>query len=143
MLRSWIARSQLWLWRQSSVTTLLLMSASGGACSAGSPSPPPAHASGRQIIADVIVTVINRTGRAAHIILVAGVNRHSLGIVERRASRSFSVPSDAGDSTNALRMEARSAGTSAVRRSNIFHLASGQRAIWTITSDSTGVLTKR
>ena len=113
------------------------------ACSRDKSRQPQALAASHEIIADVIVTVTNHTSRMKQVYLSAGQTRHTLGAVPERASRSFSVPSGAGDSTIALYMEANETGSSRLQRSDAFHLASGQRAIWTIDGNGTGVLTMR
>ena len=125
------------------VPLLLLLIISGVACSPDAHNERHALAVSHQIIADVVVTVANRTSREKRIYLTAGQARHALGTVTGRSSRSFSVPSSAGDSTTALRMEADDARGSRLNRSDIFHLVSGQRAIWTIDGGTRGVLTMR
>ena len=97
------------------------------------------------IIADVVVTVSSRMSREKQIYLSSGQGRLPLGAVARSSSRSFSVPSGAADSTAALRMEADDARGSRLNRSDFFHLASGQRAIWMIdgSGSGSGVLTMR
>lgn len=122
---------------------VLTISGTVPACSGDTGRPPQALTASHEIIADVIVTVTNHTSRLKQIYLSAGQTRHTLGAVPERASRSFSVPSGAGDSTIALYMEASEAGSSDFQRSDAFHLASGQRAIWTIEGNGTGVLTMR
>ena len=87
------------------------------------------------IVADVVILVTNQSSRDKGIFLEAGVNEHRLGIVRGHSSRSFSVPSDAGDSTGALRLEARERPFPTVR-SGVFRLSSGERVVWML--DQTG-----
>jgi hypothetical protein len=101
--------------------------------------PPPS----RSIVADVILTIENRRSQAALIYLEAGTFRDSLGVVPRRSSRSFSLPSGAGDSTNALRLEARERRTVPGLRSEAFHLSSGHQVVWTLDRSRTTAVTMR
>jgi len=101
--------------------------------------PPPS----RSVVADVILTVDNPTSRRVIIYLESGVTRDSLGVVPRRSSRSFSMPSTAGDSTSVLRLEARERRTVAGVRSNVFHVSSGHHVVWTLGRIGSGVLTMR
>ena len=81
------------------------------------------------IVADVIIRVSNQSSRDKGIFLEAGAKEHRLGIVRGHSSRSFSVPSGAGDSTSALRLEARERPYSPLR-SGVFRLSPGDRVIW-------------
>ena len=113
------------------------------ACAPATPALPDSAPQNRDIVADVIVSVTNRTSREQQIFLLTKVAAHPLGAVPGQASRSFSVPSDAGDSTIKLWMEARMQRDRGRSRSDSFHLSPGQRAIWTITDSGRGVLTMR
>ena len=113
------------------------------ACAPATPALPDSAPQNRDIVADVIVSVTNRTSREQQIFLLTKVAAHPLGAVPGQASRSFSVPSDAGDSTIKLWMEARMQRERGRSRSDSFHLLPGQRAIWTITDSGRGVLTMR
>ena len=101
---------------------------------------PPAPQS---IVADVIIAVDNRGWRPMLIYVEAGQTEHSLGAVPGRSSRSFSLPSGAGDSTADLQLEARERGAGARVRSQPFRVASGQRISWTLQRSGTGTLTTR
>ena len=97
----------------------------------------------RSIVADVILTVDNRTSRAVVIYLEADTLHDSLGVVPRRASRSFALPSAAGDSTSALRLEARDRRDTPGIRSDVFRAAPGHQVVWTLDRTSAGALTMR
>ena len=101
--------------------------------------PPPS----RSVVADVILTVDNQTSRRVMIYLESGVIRDSLGVVPRRSSRSFSMPSTMGDSTSLLRLEARERRTVAGVRSDVFRVSSGHHVVWTLGRIGSGVLTMR
>ena len=113
------------------------------ACAPATPALPDSTAQNRDIVADVIVSVNNHTASEQQIFLLTNAVAHALGAVRGQASRSFSVPSDAGDSTTKLWMEARLQRDRGHSRSDSFHLSPGQRAIWTITDSGRGVLTMR
>ena len=114
-----------------------------GSCAPAASSAPDSAQQHRDIVADVIVSVTNQTSREQQIYLLAGAAAHPLGAVPGQASRSFSVPSDAGDSTTTLWMEARQQRAPRSLRSDSFHLSPGQRAVWTVAERGRGVLTMR
>ena len=87
------------------------------------------------IVTDVIIQVNNAASRDKAIFLEARAQEHRLGTVRGHSSRSFSVPSGAGDSTGTLRLEARELAYPTVR-SGAFRLAPGDRVVWTL--DRTG-----
>ena len=97
----------------------------------------------RRIVADVIVSVTNTTSRLQRLSLQVGATELALGEVPGRSSRSFSVPSGAGDSTVLLQMAARDGRSHNRTLSTGFHLASGQRAVWNLNESGRGVLTMR
>ena len=97
----------------------------------------------RRIVADVIVSVTNATSRLQRISLQVGAAELSLGEVPGHSSRSFAVPSGAGDSTMLLQMAARDGRSHNRILSTGFHLASGQRAVWSLDESGRGVLTMR
>jgi len=97
----------------------------------------------RSIVADVILTIDNRTSRAVMIVLEAGTTRDSLGVVLSRSSRSFSMPSTASDSTLLLRFEARENHTGRGFRSEAFRLSSGHQAVWVIDRTRNDAVTMR
>ncbi len=103
----------------------------------------PAPAVPQSIVADVIVAVTNQTSREQSIVLDVGAIEHSLGAVPSRSSRSFSLPSSAGDSTSELQLEARERRATSGLRSGVFHVSSGQRVVWTLDSRGRGVLVTR
>jgi hypothetical protein len=101
---------------------------------------PPAS---RSIVADVIIAVDNRSWRPMSIYVEAGQTEHSLGAVPGRSSRSFSLPSGAGDSTTDLQLEARERHAGARVRSRVFRVSSGQRISWTLQRSGSGTMTLR
>ena len=103
------------------------------------PEQPPAP---RPIVADVIISVANETLREKRIFLEAGQVEHVLGVFPPNSSRSFSVPSSAGDSTSELKLEARARAASSVR-SAAFMLSSGKRVVWTLDKSGHGLLVTR
>ena len=96
---------------------------------------PPAPRAARYIVADMIIAITNQTSREKSIFLEAGSKVHRLGIVPGHATRTFSVPRGAGDTTNHLQLEAREQRTAGIR-SGTFRLSSGDRVVWML--DSTG-----
>ena len=97
----------------------------------------------RSIVADVIVAVSNETAHDKHIVLEVGTVEHALGDVPSHSSRSFSLPSSAGDSTSELVLEARQGRDTTGLRSGIFHISSGQRVVWTLNGREHGALVAR
>ena len=110
------------------------------ACASNEPHESPGP---RYIVADVIVSVDNRTSRPMFIYVEAGAMQHVLGEIPKEASRSFSLPSGAGDSTSALQLEAREHRTTPGVRSDTFHVTSGQRVSWTLARDGSSAVTTR
>ena len=96
----------------------------------------------RYIVADVIISVANETPRDKRIFLEAGPTEHMLGDVPANSSRSFSLPSSAGDSTSELQLEARARAASNIR-SSAFMLSSGKRVVWTLDKSGHGLLVTR
>ena len=103
---------------------------------------PERSATPRYIVADIIISVANQTPRDKRIFLEAGPVEHMLGDVPANSSRSFSVPSGAGDSTNQLQLEARARATSKLR-SSAFVLSSGKRVVWTLDKGGHELLVTR
>lgn len=95
------------------------------------------------VVADVIVSVTNRSPRGLQISVGTESLDRPLGEVSARASRSFSLPSDLGRPEAPLHFEARAARQSAVTRSEQFSVAPGQQVLWTIGEHGTGPVTKR
>jgi hypothetical protein len=119
---------------------LALLAGSLIACSSDARrEPPPAP---RYIVADVIISIANETPREKRIFLEAGAVEHILGDVPANSSRSFSVPSSAGDTTSQLQLEARARATSNIR-SAAFMLSSGKRVVWTLDKSGHGLLVSR
>lgn len=112
-------------------------------CTPAAPAVPDSAAPRRDIVADMIVSVTNHTTREQQIYLLTKAVAHALGVVPGQTSRSFSVPSDAGDSTTTLWMEVRPSRSRGRSRSDGFHLSPGQRAVWTLTDSGHDVLTLR
>jgi hypothetical protein len=96
----------------------------------------------RSIVTDVILTIDNQTSRPLVIYLESGTRWDSLGVVPRRANRSFALPSGASDSTSVLRLEARERRTVAVR-SQTFQVWSAQQVVWTLDPTRRGTMTMR
>ena len=103
----------------------------------------PAPAVPQSIVADVIVAVTNQTSMEKSIVLDVGAIEHSLGAVPGGSSRSFSLPSSAGDSTSDLQLEARVGRAAPGLRSPVFRVSSGQRVVWTLVEGGRGVLVTR
>jgi hypothetical protein len=97
----------------------------------------------RSIVVDAIISVANQHSQEEHIFLQAKAHEHALGVVPGRSSRSFSVPSAAGDSTTELRLEARAYRTGPGFRSTPFLLSSGGRVVWTLDAVGGSVLVNR
>lgn len=108
------------------LATMLLV-----ACSAGEQRPPPTPPS-RSIVADVILTVENRMPRPLLVYLASSARSDSLGPVARGTTRSFSMPSLAGDSSTMLHLEARTDRSKAGILSQAFYIAAGQQVVWTL-----------
>ena len=104
---------------------------------------PQASRASHSIVADVVISVANQTPREETIFLEARDQRHELGVVPARSSRSFSVPSTAGDSATELRLDARANRTTPGIRSTVFVLSSGRRVVWTLDAAGRGALANR
>ena len=102
-----------------------------------------AQPSPRSIIADVFVSVDNRTLNPVVIYVGAGAMTDSLGVVSGRAVKSFSVPSVVGRSATAAQLEARSLEGAPSMRSASFSLLSGHQIIWTLDRGGNGTVTMR
>jgi hypothetical protein len=122
------------------ITLLMMMASLISACATEDYRKPPPS---RSVVADVILTVDNQTSRRVLVYLESGVTRDSLGVVPRRSSRSFSMPSTAGDSTSVLQLEARERRGIAGVRSNVFRVSSGHHVVWTLGRIGSGVLITR
>lgn len=110
------------------------------ACAGDKPQAPRAS---RPIVVDAVISVANESQQDAHIFLQAKAREHALGVVPARSSRSFSVPSAAGDSTTELQLEARAHRASPGLRSKVFLLSSGRRVVWTLGTTGGDVLVSR
>jgi hypothetical protein len=122
------------------VRQLAVAGAVSGACTTTDPRDP--HVS-RSVVADVIVSVDNQTSRQMTIYLDAGATHDSLGVVLAKTTRSFSLPSGASDSTNALQLEARERRRGSGVRSGSFRLTPGHQVVWTLESAGTTSVTMR
>lgn len=100
-------------------------------------------ASARYIVADVVVSIDNRTPRQAIIYLRADTAEYLLGSVAHNSSHAFSLPSSAGDSTTALWLEARAIEPGSSVQSRPFRLSSGHQVSWTLDGTRTGAVTMR
>lgn len=82
----------------------------------------------RFVMADVIVSVRNESGRATQVSLGAKGETRRLGSVPSHAARSFSLPSDL-ERVGGLTFQA--SGRSGMIRSQPFEFEPGQRIVWT------------
>jgi hypothetical protein len=94
------------------------------------------------VVADVILSVNNQSGREMEVYLLAGSVEHSLGGIAARSSRSFSLPGGLGDSRAETRFEARRRRASTGIRSDLFSLAHGQQVRWTFDEKGSRGVTK-
>lgn len=106
------------------------------------PAPDTAAAAPHFVVADVILSVNNQSGREMAVYLLAGGVEHSLGAIAPRSSRSFSLPGGLGDSRGEIRFEARERRASAGIRSDLFSLAHGQQVLWTFDEKGSRGVTK-
>lgn len=97
----------------------------------------------RPIIADVVVSVDNRTGRQVQISAGADSFVETLGVVPEGAIKLFSIPSSLGKSITPLRLDARVNGGTLSARSPSFRLSNGHTIVWTIDQSRTGIVTMR
>lgn len=93
----------------------------------------------RLVVADVILTVINRTDRAVPVYLESDTLDYLLGTVGRRTSASFSLPSGLGDAPPVLRLKATPDGAPPVR-SDAFQVRRGQKVVWTFGDEGRGTV---
>jgi hypothetical protein len=105
--------------------------------------PPPDAGAPHFVVADVIVSVTNQSQRELQIYLGTGAQEHSLGPVPGHSSRSFSLPSDLGQSTGPLHFEARVRREATGVRSDSFSVSPGQQVLWTVGDHVSGAVTKR
>ena len=96
----------------------------------------------RFVVADVILTVNNRSARAVEISLASDTLDHPLGTVARRASRSFSLPSALVGTRSMLHLEAVLDGAQPVR-SDAFEARRGQKVVWTFDGTGRGTVVKQ
>ncbi len=97
----------------------------------------------RSIIADVVVSVDNRTSNPVLIYAGAGDVSEPLGTVPRMALRSFSVPSSLNQPVQVLHLDARGQNGTPRAHSQSFRLSSGHRVIWTLDRTHNGTVTMR
>lgn len=97
----------------------------------------------RSIIADVVVSVDNRTERPVKISAGTRSFTETLGVVPGRAIKLFSIPSSLGNSVTPLMLDARLSGGTLSARSPSFRLSNGHTIVWTIDNSSTGIVTMR
>jgi len=95
------------------------------------------------IVADVIVSVTNRSSREMQIYVGSATQEHSLGPVPGRSFRSFSLPSGLGDSTKPLYFEARARRHLNGIRSDPFSVSAGEQVLWVVGERGGGTVTKR
>ena len=94
------------------------------------------------VVADVILTVNNRSERAVQISLESDTLDHQLGNVARRASRSFSLPSALVGTRSVLRLKAVLDGAQPVR-SDAFEVRRGQKVVWTFDDTGQGTVVRQ
>ena len=119
------------------VPSILVLIALVGCKSAPPPTAGPPHF----VVADVIVSVRNQSGRDIQVSLASATGDHPLGPVPGGSSRSFSLPSGLGESAGDLRFEARD--RRGAFRSNPFSLSAGQKVVWTIDERGSGAVIKQ
>ena len=96
----------------------------------------------RFVVADIILTVNNRSARAVQISLESDTLDHPLGSVARRASRSFSLPSALVGTRSVLRLKAVLDGAPPVR-SDAFEVRHGQKVVWTFDDTGRGTVVRQ
>jgi hypothetical protein len=96
----------------------------------------------RFVVADVILTVTNRSERTAQIALESDTLTSELGDVASGASQSFSLPSALVGSSSALRFKAMYDGAHATR-SDTFQVQRGQQVMWTFADTGRGTMKRR
>lgn len=117
----------------------LLLCAVLSACEPQTGARKPDH---RSVVADIIVTVINRSGRGVQVSLESDTLGYVLGKVMSRASRSFSLPSRLGGSPSVLHLTAIHDGGSRVR-SEAFQVHRGEKVVWTFGDEGRGTVEKQ
>ena len=100
--------------------------------------PPPQHS----VVTDVILTVSNRSSRAVLVSLESDTLRYVLGDVAKRASRSFSLPSQLGVSPPMLHLMAMGDGV-LLARSLGFQVRRGEKIVWTFEGQGQGTVVKQ
>ena len=95
----------------------------------------------RLVVADVILTVANRSPQAVQVSLESDTLDHPLGDVSSSASRSFSLPSAVVGTSAHLRLKAVHDGASPVR-SEPFEIQRGQKVVWTFSGTGRGSVVK-
>lgn len=110
-----------------------------GCSSAPTPDTAPPHF----VVADVIVSVTNRSSDAMQIYAGTVALELPLGTVRGRSSRSFSLPSDLGQAPGPLHFEARGGQPMTAVRSDTFRVAPGQQVLWTVDGRTSRPVTTR
>ena len=95
------------------------------------------------VVADVIVSITNRSPRELQLYVGTAALEHALGPVPRRSSRSFSLPSELGDPHGPLHFEARTLRATSGIRSDTFSISPGHQVLWAIDASGGGAVTKR
>ena len=112
-------------------------------CVACDSAPRPDTGTPHFVVADVIVSITNRSPRELQLYVGTAALEHALGPVPRRSSRSFSLPSDLGDPQVPLHFEARALRAASGIRSDTFSISPGQQVLWAIDARGGGAVTKR
>jgi len=89
------------------------------------------------------VSVTNRSPRELQIYVGNRALEHSLGSVPGHSTRSFSLPSDLGQSAESLHFEARERRSASGIRSDTFSISPGEQVRWAIGEHGRGTITKR
>lgn len=105
--------------------------------------PPPGGGGPHFVVADVIVSVSNQSSRELQIYVGSGSQERELGPVPGRSSRSFSLPSGLGDSTEPLHFEARARRSTTGIRSDTFSVSPGEQVLWAVREQGSRAVIKR
>jgi len=105
--------------------------------------PPPDATLPRFVLADVIVSVTNRSTTAMEVYAGTAERDLPLGTVPGRSTRSFSLPSDLGRPASPLHFEAHGPNSPVAVRSDTFRVAPGELVLWTLDEHAAGPVTKR
>ena len=100
------------------------------------------NAGPHSVVADVILTVVNRSDWAVQVFLESDTLRYVLGDVTTRAVRSFSLPSRLGVTLPVLHLLAVRDGK-VLGRSDGFQVRRGEKIVWTLEGQGRGTVMKQ